>query len=50
MGYGTENAGNSSNRPIADFPVDITCGSQIDITKHQNVGDVRALVKKSNFV
>ena len=34
-----------------DFPVDITCGSQlkfvyIDIIEHQNVGDVRAPVIK----
>ena len=51
IGYKSENAGNSLNRHIGDFPVDITCGSQlkfvyIDIIEHQNVGDVRAPVIK----
>ena len=39
------------NRHVGEFPVDITCGSQliflyIDLTEHQNVGDVRAPVIK----
>ena len=47
----SENAGNSLTRHFGDFPVDITCGSQlifvyIDIIEHQNVGDVRAPVIK----
>ena len=51
FGYKSENKGNSLNRHVGDFPVDITCGSQIlfvyiDITEHQNVGDVRAPVIK----
>ena len=51
IGYKSENAGNSLNRYVGDFPVDITCGSQlifvyIDIIEHQNVGDVRAPVIK----
>ena len=51
IGYKSENAGNSLNRHVGDFPVDITCGSQlifvyIDIIEHQNVGDVRAPVIK----
>ena len=51
IGYKSENAGNSFNRHVGDFPVDITCGSQlifvyIDIIEHQNVGDVRAPVIK----
>ena len=51
IGYKSENAGNSSNRHSGDFPVDITCGSQlmfvyIDIIEHQNVGDVRAPIIK----
>ena len=49
IGYKSENAGNSLNRHVGDFPVDITCGSQLmfvytDIIEHQNVGDVRAPV------
>ena len=37
IGYKSENAGNSLNRHVGDFPIDITCGSQliflhIDIT------------------
>ena len=52
VGYKSGNAGNSLNRHVGDFPVDITCGSQlmfvyIGIIEHQNVGDVRAPVKKS---
>ena len=51
IGYKSENAGNSLNRHVGDFPVDITCGSQlmfvyIDIIEHQNVGDARAPVLK----
>ena len=51
IGYKSKNAGNSLNRHVGDFPVDITCGSQlifvyIDIIEHQNVGDVRAPVIK----
>ena len=51
IGYKSENAGNSLNRHVGDFPVDITCGLQlmfvyIDIIEHQNVGDVRAPVIK----
>ena len=46
IGYKTENAGNSSNRHIADFPFYITCGSHIDIMEHHNAGDVRARVIK----
>ena len=51
IGYKLEKAGNSLNRHVGDFPVDITCGSQlifvyIDIIEHQNVGDVRAPVIK----
>ena len=51
IGYKSENAGNSLNGHVGDFPVDITCGSQlifvcIDIIEHQNVGDVRAPVIK----
>ena len=51
IGYKSENAGNSLNRHVGDFPVDITCGSQlifvyIDIIEHQNVGDVRAPIIK----
>ena len=39
------------NRHQSDFPVDITCGSQlifvfIDVIEHQNIGDVRAPVIK----
>ena len=52
IGYKSENAGKSLNRHVGDFPVDITCGSQlifvyIDIIEHQNVGDVRAPVIKT---
>ena len=51
IGYKSENAGNSLNRHVGGFPVDITCGSQLifvynDIIEHQNVGDVRAPVIK----
>ena len=51
IGCKSENAGNSLNRHVGDFPVDITCGSQlifvyIDIIEHQNVGDERAAVIK----
>ena len=51
IGYKSEKAGNSLNRHVGEFPVDITCGSQlifvyIDIIEHQNVGDVRAPVIK----
>ena len=51
IGYKSESVGNSLNRHVGDFPVDITCGSQlifvyIDIIEHQNVGDVRAPVIK----
>ena len=51
IGYKSEKAGNSLNRHVGDFPVNITCGSQlifvyIDIIQHQNVGDVRAPVIK----
>ena len=51
IGYNPVNEGNSLNRNVGDFPVDITFGSQlifvyIDITEHQNVGDVRAPVIK----
>ena len=51
IGYKSENAGNSLNRHVGDFPVDITCGSQlifvyIDIIEHQNVDDARAPVIK----
>ena len=28
IGYKTDKAGNSLNRHVGDFPVDITCGSQ----------------------
>ena len=47
----SENAGNSLNRLVGDFPVKTSCGSQlifayIDIMEHQNVGDVRAPVIK----
>ena len=50
IGYKSANAGNSSNRRVGDFPVYITCGSQlifvyIDIIEHQNF-DVRAPVIK----
>ena len=49
IGYKSEDAGNSSNRHVVDFPLDITCGSQlicayIDIIEHQSVDDVRAPV------
>ena len=45
-----ENA-NAPNRHLANFPVDITCGSQlifvyIDIIEHQHVGDSRVPVLK----
>ena len=51
IGYKSEKASNSLNRHVGEFPVDITCGSQlifvcIDIIEHQNVGDVRAPVIK----
>ena len=51
IGYKSENAGNSLNRHVGDFQVDITCRSQsifvyVDIIEHQNVGDVRARVIK----
>ena len=51
IGYQSENAGNSLNRHVGDFPVGITCGLQlifvyIDIIEHQNVGDLRAPVIK----
>ena len=51
IGYKSENAGNPLNRHVGDFPVNITCGSQlifvnIDIIEHQNFGDVRAPVIK----
>ena len=51
IGYKSEKGGNTLNRHVGDFPVDITCGSQlifvyIDIIEHQNVGDVRAPVIK----
>ena len=51
IGYKSENASNSLNKHVGDFPVDITCGSQlifvyIDIIEYQNVGDVRAPVMK----
>ena len=52
IGYKSENAGNSDlNRHVGDFPLDITCGSElifvyIDIIEHQNVGYVRAPVIK----
>ena len=51
IGYKSESVGNSLIRHVGDFPVDITCGSQlifvyIDIIEHQNVGDVRAPVIK----
>ena len=51
IGYKSENAGNALNRHVGDFPVGITCGSQlifvyIDIIEHQNVGYVRAPVIK----
>ena len=51
IGYKSENAGNSLNRQVGDFPFDVTCGSQlifvyVDIIEHQNVGDVRAPVIK----
>ena len=54
IGYKSESAGNSSTRDVGDFPVYITCESQlmfvyIDIIAHQNVGDVRAPVKKSSL-
>ena len=53
IGYKSENVGNSLNRHVGDFPVDITCGSRlifvyIDIIKHQNVGDVRAPRNKNH--
>ena len=49
IGYKSEDAGNSSNRHVVDFPLDITCGSQLifaylDIIEHQSVDDVRAPV------
>ena len=52
IGYKSENSGNSLNRHVGYFPVDITCGSQlifvyIDIIEHHNVGDVRAPVIKT---
>ena len=52
IGYKSKSAGNSSNRDVGDFPVYITCESQlifvyIDIIAHQNIGDVRSPVKKS---
>ena len=48
IGYKSEKAGKTLNRHVGEFPVDITCGSQLifvynDIIEHQNVGDVRAL-------
>ena len=51
IGFKSENAGNSLNRHVGDFPVDITSGSQlsfvyVDIIEHQNVRDVRAPVIK----
>ena len=51
IGYKSENADNSLNRHVGDFPVDTTCRSQflfvyIDIIGHLNVGDVRAPVIK----
>ena len=51
IGNKSEKTGNSLNRHVGDFPVDITCGSQlifvyIDIIEHRNVGDVRAPVIK----
>ena len=51
IGYRSENEGNSLNRHVRDFPVDLSCGSQlifnyIDIIEHENVGDVRAPVIK----
>ena len=51
IGYKSEKTGNSLNRHVGEFPVDITCGSEliyvyIDIIEHQNVGDVRAPVIK----
>ena len=51
IGYKSKIGGNSLNRHFGDFPVDITCGSQlifvyIDIIEHQNVGAVRAPVIK----
>ena len=51
IGYKSEKASNSLNRHFGDFPVDLTCRSQlifvyIDISEHQNVGDVRAPVIK----
>ena len=51
IGFKSENAGNPLNRHVRDFPVDITCWSElifvyIDIIEHQNVGDVRAPVIK----
>ena len=50
-GYKSEKAVNTFNRHVGDFPVDITCGSQlifvyIDIIEHQIVGGVRAPVIK----
>ena len=51
IGYKSENAGNSLKRHVGDFPVNITCVSQlifvyIGIIEHQNVSDVRAPVIK----
>ena len=51
IGYKSKKAGNSLNRHVGDFPVDITCGSHLifvymDIIEHKNVGDVRAPVIK----
>ena len=51
IGYKSEDAGNSSNRLVVNFPLDITCESQlifahIDIIEHQSVDDVRAPVIK----
>ena len=42
---------NTLNRHQSDFPVDLTCGSQlifvyIDVIEYQNIGDVRASVIK----
>ena len=50
IGYKSEKAGDPLNQHAGDFPVDITCGSQlkfvyIDIIEHQNNVDVRAPLK-----
>ena len=49
--YKSKFAGNSLNRHVGDFPVDITCGSQLifvytDKIENRNVGDVRTPVIK----